>query len=605
MNFQYNAYVLPLMFIAVEAVILIMLVWRQRPGKRGVGAFTAKMIAVTVWALSYALELAATDLPTKLIFVKLQFVGIVSAPVIFLLFVTEYTGREKWQIPRYIITLFLIPLVTIILMWTNEAHGLMYQQVWLDTSGSFPHFAGVRGIWFWVHAAYSYTVMLLAVVFLLHSIARSPQLYRGQAATLLIGVLAPWVGNAIYIFELSPFPNLDLTPFAFAITGLAFAWSLFGFRLLDIVPTARDVVFESMDDAIIVMDIQDRVVDVNGAARALIGPSADTAIGRYLTEVLPEQRTLIESFLSVSQLRTELTFGVDDTARTFDLRISPVYNRRSERSGRLVVLRDITQRKQVERKLAEARDQALEALRLKSRILAVVSHDFRTPLGAILGYAEMLKEGMLGSVPEAQQAPIERIIANTNQLTELVNDLLDQAQLEAGKITLHVSQFPPSKLLDTIQTTLGPKAKEKNLRLITEIGPGAPSSVRGDLSRLNQVITNLVNNALKFTQEGEVKVHVFKVDEDHWGIEIADTGPGISRQDQEHIFDPFWQADFSETREHTGAGLGLSIVKQLVNRISGQVTVESKLGKGTKFIITLPVNPVKEAFNEQAARIDR
>jgi PAS domain S-box-containing protein len=605
MNFQYNAYVLPLLIIAAEAVGLIMLVWQRRPGKRGVTAFTAEMIAVTIWSLSYALELAATDLPTKLIFVKLQFVGIVSAPVIFLLFVTEYTGREKWQTPRYVIPHFIIPLATIIILWTNELHGLMYQHVRLDTSGAFPNFVGVRGVWFWVHATYSYIVMLLAVVFLVSSIARAPQLYRGQAATLLIGVLAPWVGNAIYIFNLSPFPNLDLTPFAFAITGLAFAWSLFGFRLLDIVPTARDVVFESMDDAIIVMDIQDRVVDLNGAARAIVGPSAETAIGRYLTEVMPEQRTLIESFLSVSQLRTELTFGVDETARTFDLRISPVNNRRGDRSGRLVVLRDITQRKQVEKKLAEARDQALEALRLKSRILAVVSHDFRTPLGAILGFAEMLKEGMLGKVPDAQLGPIERIIANTNQLTDLVNDLLDQAQLEAGKITLHVSQFPPTKLLDTIETTMGPKAREKNLRLITVVSPGVPSIVRGDISRLNQAVTNLVGNALKFTKEGEVKVRFFKADEDHWAVEITDTGPGISKQDQEHIFDPFWQVDFSETREHTGMGLGLSIVKQLVQRLSGQIAVESELGKGTKFTITLPIDPTREIFNEQTARADR
>jgi signal transduction histidine kinase len=282
-----------------------------------------------------------------------------------------------------------------------------------------------------------------------------------------------------------------------------------------------------------------------------------------------------------------------------------VHNRRGDVSGRLVVLRDITQRKQVEKKLAEARDQALEALRLKSRILAVVSHDFRTPLGAILGFAEMLKEGMLGPLSDAQRGPIERIIANTNQLTDLVNDLLDQAQLEAGKITLHVSMFPPSKLMDTIETMMGPKAREKGLRLITVLGHDVPSPVRGDISRLNQVVSNLVGNALKFTKEGEVKVRLFRADEDHWAIEVTDTGPGISPQDQKHIFDPFWQVDFSETREHTGMGLGLSIVKQLVNRLSGQISVESKVGEGTKFVITLPVDPTKEAFDEQAARADR
>jgi hypothetical protein len=361
-----------------------------------------------------------------------------------------------------------------------------------------------------------------------------------------------------------------------------------------------------MDDAIIVLDLQDRIVDLNSAGWALIGSDEKAAIGLPLIEVMSEQRTLLDQFLKVGQLRNEITFGIGETSRTFELRLSPLYNRRGRQNGRLMVLRDITQRKQVERKLAEARDQALEALRLKSRILAVVSHDLRTPLGAILGYAEMLKEEMLGPLADAQREPVERIVANTNQLTELVSDLLDQAQLEAGKITIHVSQFTPSKLLNTIEATMGPKSKEKGLKLITEMGSNIPTMVRGDISRLNQVLTNLVNNALKFTEKGEIKVRAFGIDDTHWGIEVSDTGLGISPKDQEHIFDPFWQVDFSETREHRGVGLGLSIVNQLVQRLRGKITVESQLDIGTKFIITLPLDPIKEAIDEQeAARADR
>ncbi|MBN1310903.1 MAG: PAS domain S-box protein [Anaerolineae bacterium] len=606
MTFQYNTYVLPLAIITIEMIALTILVWRRHFGRRGVVPFIMLMVGGAIWSLAYTLELAAVDLNTKILFTKVAYIGIATSPVGFFLFVAEYTGRENWLTPKYIISIFVIPVLTLILTWSNEYHGLMYQRIWLDTSGPFPNFSSIRGIWFWgVHTSYSYMLMLLAVIFLTQSIYRTPQFYRGQATTLLIGVFAPWVGNAIHLSGISPFPNLDLTPFAFAVTGLAFAWSMFGYRLLDVIPTARDTVFESMDDAILVLDLQDRVVDMNSAGRALIGSGARSIIGMPLTEVMFEQRTLLEQFLKVGQLRNEITFGIGDSSRTFELRLSPLYNRRDKQNGRLMVLRDITQRKQVERKLAEARDQALEALRLKSRILAVVSHDLRTPLGAILGYAEMLKEEMLGPLADAQREPVDRIVANTNQLTDLVSDLLDQAQLEAGKITIHVSQFTPSKLLNTIEAAMGPKAKEKDLKLSTEMEPNMPTMVRGDISRLNQVLTNLVNNALKFTEEGEIKVRIFGVGDTHWGIEVADTGPGISPKDQEHIFDPFWQVDFSETREHRGVGLGLSIVQQLVERLKGKISVESQLEAGTKFTIVLPLDPVKEAIDEQAARTNR
>jgi PAS domain S-box-containing protein len=601
MSFQYNSYLPSLIVITMEMIVLIVLVWFRHFGRRGMATFMALMIAGLFWSLGYALELAATDLAAKILFVKIEFIGIPATVVAFFLFVAEYTGRDHWLTPRYLFLISIIPLLTIVLTWTNEYHGLMYSKIWLDTTGPFPAFAMTRGVWFWVHSAYSYGIMALAVVFLLQSISRSPQLYRGQATTLLLGVFAPWVGNAIYLSGRSPFPNLDLTPFAFAFTGLAFAWSLFGFRLLDVIPAARDTVFESIDDAIVVMDLQDRVIDMNAAARTLAGPSAKKAIGLPLIEAFPDQRALIGQFLSVGQLRTEITFGVDDTAHTFELRLSELHNRTGGLNGRLAVLRDITQRKQVERKLAEARDQALEALRLKSRILAIVSHDLRTPLGAILGYAEMLKEGMLGPLSDAQRGPVERIVANTNQLTDLVSDLLDQAQLETGKITLHVSAFAPSKLLNNVTASMEPKARDKNLKLVTEIVEGMPNTVRGDISRLNQVLTNLVGNSLKFTREGEVKIRLFRIDERHWGIEVSDTGPGISLQDQEHIFDPFWQVDFSDTREHRGVGLGLSIVKQLVQRLQGEITVKSEVGKNTVFSIKLPIDPVREALNEQTA----
>lgn len=591
MTLIYNPYSLPLSAIGVEAIVLAGLVWERSRGKRGVTPFILLMAALAVWSLAYAVELAVPDFATKVILVKLEFVGIIATPVAAFLFAADYTGVDRWLSQRSIIWLNVIPVISLLLVFTSELHPLFYSKMSLDESGSFPNFVGTYGVWFWVHSAYSYLLMLFALGMLVRALTRTPQLYRGQAASLLIGMLAPWVGNAIHLAKVSPFPNLDITPFSFALTGVALAWSLVRFRLLDIVPAARDMVIENLHDAVIVVDTEGRVVDLNPAARVTIGAAADGAIGKPLAEVIPDQQNLIEKFRDLSDVHTEISITTGDIPRYFDLSMSLLTERDGTARGRLIVVHEITDSKLIEKKLSEARDQALEASRMKSRILAVVSHDFRTPLGAILGYADMLIEGPAGPISPEQQKLVERIVANASQLNNLVNDLLDQSQIEAGKITMHFAPFAPEKLIHNVEGALNKKAADKGLKLVTVIEESTPNPITGDLSRVMQVITNLADNAIKYTSQGEVKITLSRVDNDQWGIMVSDTGPGISEETQSHIFEPFWQADDYEVREGRGVGLGLSIAKQLVLRMGGKIVVESEIGKGTTFKATLPIGP--------------
>ena len=182
---------------------------------------------------------------------------------------------------------------------------------------------------------------------------RSPHLYRRQAGVLLLGALAPWVGNALYISGLGPFPHLDLTPFAFTLTGLAAAWGLFRFRLLDIVPVARDAVIESMSDGVIVLDLQNRVADLNPVAQRIIGRSAAEAIGQPAAQVLSGLADLVERYRDVTEAREELILGEGEAQSCFDLRLLPLYDLRCRLTGRLVVLRDITEHKRAEEALVQ------------------------------------------------------------------------------------------------------------------------------------------------------------------------------------------------------------------------------------------------------------
>jgi signal transduction histidine kinase len=230
-----------------------------------------------------------------------------------------------------------------------------------------------------------------------------------------------------------------------------------------------------------------------------------------------------------------------------------------------------------------------EVERLKSTFVAIVSHELRTPLNAILGYAEMFREAVYGPMNEKQVNMADRIIKNTQRLLGLINDLLDQAQMEAGKLTIKMGPVKPAELLETLHGLMDKTASDKNLRLTSEIEDTLPETLNGDPARLQQILVNLVTNAIKFTDQGEVRVKLTYFNSRKWGIEISDTGRGIPEAELPHIFDTFRQVEGTATRTHGGFGLGLSIVKQLVQLMSGEIRVKSKLEQGTTFTIILPL----------------
>ncbi len=223
MLWQYTPYILPLLLAAVSSIALAYYVWRRRAAP-GAVALVLLMLAVAQWSLCYALELGFVELPAKTFWAKTQYLGIVTIPLAWLAFAFQYTRRDQWLTshPRNIVLLAIVPLITLALVWTNEAHGLIWSHSKLDTSGPFIARQVTYGAWFWVSFIFSYLLLVFGTVWLILMLIRSPHLYRQQAGALLLGVLVPWVGNWLYLFGLWPVPNLDLTPFAFAISGFIY-----------------------------------------------------------------------------------------------------------------------------------------------------------------------------------------------------------------------------------------------------------------------------------------------------------------------------------------------------------------------------------------------
>ena len=223
----------------------------------------------------------------------------------------------------------------------------------------------------------------------------------------------------------------------------------------------------------------------------------------------------------------------------------------------------------------------------KSEFLANMSHELRTPLNAILGYTELILDKIYGEVPERIQEVLERLEKNGRHLLGLINNVLDLSKIEAGQLTLSLSEYSMGEVVQTVFTSVEALAGEKKLELKVMV-PSDLTTGKGDEQRIAQVLLNLLGNAIKFTEEGEVTVEVTASNETFL-VSVSDTGPGLSEADQNKIFEDFQQADGSTTRGKDGTGLGLSIAKKIIEMHGGRIWVESTLGKGSTFWFKLPV----------------
>ncbi len=588
MDFQYTPYLfLPLM-AALVALVVALVAARRRPVP------TAKPlmwmgVAAAYWATAYTMELATTTLNGKIFWSNHVMMGVVATTATWLIFVLEYTGQTQWLRPKRLALIAIHPTVMILLAWTNEWHHLVREDFSLDTSQSFIATQITFGPVFWAHAFYTYVIHLAALKLVLQTLMRSPREYRGQLVLFLIATSIPIFANIVHIWGIYRFP-IDPTPIAFTLTGALIAWALFRFQFLELVPVAYDMVVKSMSDAVFVLDTQNRILDLNPAARQLLNQPQSETIGKRLTQILPQQEAFLLRFRDVMELQTEIEVQGAQRKLYFDLRISPLYDRRKRFNGRLIVLHDITPMKQIQQELRRAKEEAEAASRTKSTFLANMSHELRTPLNAIIGYSGLMIDGMYGPMTEKQKQRMERVVENGHHLLKLINDVLDISKIEAGKMELYLETFELAPLLSDILADVQHSASERDNRIITHVPPNL-GIMRADKTKVQQILLNVLSNAAKFTEHGEI---IFTVEQDSSRIRfiVKDTGIGMTADQMQNLFIAFTQADPSTTRQFGGTGLGLAISRHYCEMMSGSIQVTSEPGRGSTFTVELPLNVI-------------
>ena len=351
MQFQSSPYILLLIVSSVITGVVALYVWDRRATASGAKALALLALACAEWSLGYALEIAGADLPTKIFWGKSQYFGIVTVPLLWVMFAYSYATKGTRMTPRTVGLLSIVPLTTLILALTTERHGLIWGEVRIHTVGTFSALDVTHGLWFWIYLSYSYILLLMGTIFILRSLNRTRGLFRRQNLILLIAVLMPWFGNVLYVAGLSPIPNLDITPYAFAISIAVFAWGIFFYKLGYLAPLARDLVIENMRDGMIVLNAQGNIVDINPAVQKALGLSASQAIGQRARDVFHATPALIERYANTLEAEDEIVVDENGSQIWYELRMSPLVDNLDRLLGRVVTVRDITEKKRTEEAL--------------------------------------------------------------------------------------------------------------------------------------------------------------------------------------------------------------------------------------------------------------
>ena len=367
-----------------------------------------------------------------------------------------------------------------------------------------------------------------------------------------------------------------------------------------------DNIIKSMGNSLIVLDSGATIQMVNQTTIQLLGLENDELVGRPFQEILSPDSTLVESeikHLAGEEITANLEeIFVDKRGQLIPVSIVAAALRSvgSDVEGYVCVAQDLTERKQREEELRRAKDSAEEANRAKSSFLANMSHELRTPLNAIIGYSEMLQEDAQDEGFDAFVPDLEKINGSGKHLLALINDVLDLSKIEAGRMELYIEQFDIRPLVEDVAATVRPLVEQNNS--ILELKIGEVGQMATDQTKLRQNLINLLSNAAKFTSRGRVSVEVDKelVAGKTWIVfQVADTGVGMTREQQEKVFEAFTQADLSTTRQFGGTGLGLAITQHFCRMMEGEILLESEAGKGSTFTMRLPakVGPVSGSLS--------
>jgi len=551
-------YAFLLLVVAVVIGALSLYAWGRRDYTGGT-ALSVLLAGLVIWTTSVAVGILTRGSELALVWAHTVFVGVVISVGGLLVFALAYTGKERFLGPRTYALLTIEPVVFFTVLLAGP-DGLIYRVTGPANVGMYGWNIALGPV-FWGHLVYSYALIAVSSVLIIHYALVSGSLYRKQVYAVLLSVFLPWFGSVVSTFADT---EIAFTPLLVGGTGIVLSWAFFKGRLLDISPVAYREVVESLNSAVFVVDTDDTIIEANDVGRQLLGD--ETIVGQSVDDALDTSPELLEKYRGLNDDAEETQAIIEQNDRFFDVQLTPLYDSRDALVGRVFLVHEITEQKEREREL-ERRNQQLD------QFAAVLSHDLRNPLNVASGRLALARER---NDPEE----FDRVEAAHDRMSSLIDEVLAFARDE--------------KTTDRVELQLSALAKAAWGHVDTggaTLRIAGDREITGDRDQLLQLFENVFRNSVEHgstgsrpgaddsVEHGGAGVTI-RVDATPDGFTISDDGPGVPPEEREEVF------THGVTSSESGTGLGLAIVQHVVESHGWDVEMTESRSGGAKLVIS-------------------
>jgi signal transduction histidine kinase len=581
MNFIFTIYSALFLVVSMISFFGAFLAW-QRRSVNCAKELALLMIASGFWAFWIIFETASQSVDLKIFWSKLEYFGAVSAPVLYFIFVLRFTGKGRFISTKNILLLFIIPVVTLLFALTNGQHYLIWSG-FSSISEKTNIMEYYHGIWFWIgYLAYNYILFILSTYFLFYFIFYQKKVFRAQGFIIFFAGLCPWIASIFYLFGISPVSGIDLPPISIILSGSLFAFAILSTPFLDLVPVARERLVEVLPEGILVLDGQNRIIDINESALSFLGIRNKNIIGIRAESSDASVLLLLNAVLDHETIK-EIDIKNNDEISTYRITKQTIL---SHPNSRLVVIHNITERKLLELKISNQNQELSKLNSDKDRFMSIIAHDLKSPFCSLLGFSELLSENIHKYDFTDIESSAKSIHKSAQTIFNLLEDILLWAKSKSGKIAYEPEEVNFNQICLKVLEILSPVAIAKDISI------NCPSSfelkIFADVNMLKTILRNLVSNAIKFTNPGgQISIYAEQSGSDVTVV-VSDNGTGMGPEALARLFDISQATSTAGTANETGTGLGLFLCKDYVEKHKGKIWVNSEPDKGTTFCFSLP-----------------